>query len=73
MLERRPGPSTRVRVVEWRADASVSHEDRVATEEPLEVRVAWPGSRRPRASLRVTAGFVRGERMVAYSHPERFV
>jgi FdhD protein len=43
-LRRRPGPSVRVRVREH-ADARVRHrEDRLATEEPLEVRVAWPGA-----------------------------
>jgi FdhD protein len=42
-LRRRPGPSVRVRVTE-RADGSPrSREDRLATEEPLEVRLAWPG------------------------------
>lgn len=44
MLERRPGPTTQVRVVEWRAAASTGREDRVATEEPLEIRAAWPGA-----------------------------
>ncbi len=44
MLERRPGPTTRVGVVEWREAAAANREDRVATEEPLEIRVGWPGS-----------------------------
>ncbi|HET6562336.1 MAG TPA: formate dehydrogenase accessory sulfurtransferase FdhD [Marmoricola sp.] len=47
-LVRRPGPSVRVRVEEHRADPDsdrvVRREDRLATEEPLEVRLAWPGS-----------------------------
>ena len=40
---RRPGPSVRRRVVEHRQDAAVRHEDRLATEEPLEIRLASPG------------------------------
>ena len=55
-LERRPGPSRRVKVVEHTAttegDAPVSREDRVITEEPLEIRLTWPGS--PAASTWVT-------------------
>jgi FdhD protein len=43
-LARRPGPSVRTRVVEYAGDARVEHEDRLATEEPLEIRLAWPGS-----------------------------
>ena len=33
----------RARVVEFRAGARLEHEDRIATEEPLEIRVAAPG------------------------------
>jgi FdhD protein len=40
---RRPGPSVRTRVAEFRDGARLDHEDRVATEEPLEIRVAAPG------------------------------
>jgi FdhD protein len=40
---RRPGPSVRTRVAEFREGARLDHEDRVATEEPLEIRVAAPG------------------------------
>ncbi|HEU4675126.1 MAG TPA: formate dehydrogenase accessory sulfurtransferase FdhD [Motilibacteraceae bacterium] len=43
-LARRPGPSTRVRVTELRGDQRLQHEDRLATEEPLEVRLASPGA-----------------------------
>lgn len=44
-LARRPGPTSRVRVQEWNAGSALRHrEDRVITEEPLEVRLAWPGS-----------------------------
>src|SRR5215213_8195941 len=42
-LARRPGPSVRVRVQEFREDSLRSREDRLATEEPLEIRLAWPG------------------------------
>jgi FdhD protein len=48
-LRRRPGPSVRVRVTEHKADkdgaggAGLHREDRLATEEPLEVRLEWPG------------------------------
>ena len=54
-LSRRPGPSTRVRVhdVTTGPDGTVRHhEDRLATEEPLEIRLAWPG--RPAARVAVT-------------------
>lgn len=43
-LARRPGPSMRVKVEEHTAGAERHHEDRVATEEPLEIRLAWPGA-----------------------------
>ena len=43
-LDRRPGPSVRARVVEYVDDARREHEDRLATEEPLEIRLAWPGA-----------------------------
>lgn len=42
-LRRRPGPSVRVRVAEYADGAARHREDRLATEEPLEVRLAWPG------------------------------
>ncbi len=40
---RRPGPSVRVRVHEVTGTRVSRHEDRVVGEEPLEVRLAWPG------------------------------
>jgi FdhD protein len=43
MKSRRPGPSVRTRVVELRDGQRLEHEDRLATEEPLEIRVAAPG------------------------------
>lgn len=51
-LARRPGPSVRVRVSEHAEGRSRSREDRLATEEPLEVRLAWPG--RPAERVAVT-------------------
>jgi FdhD protein len=58
-LTRRPGPSVRVRVAEHKADPAVGseagrvvrREDRLATEEPLEVRLAWPGTRATRVGV----------------------
>ncbi len=49
---RRPGPTVRTRVVEVRGSELLHHEDRLATEEPLEIRLAWPGS--PAQRLTVT-------------------
>ena len=40
---RRPGPTVRVSVREMTSTREVDHEDRLATEEPLEIRLAWPG------------------------------
>ncbi len=72
-LSRRPGPSRRVRVREVTAEATREREDRLATEEPLEIRLAWPG--RPAERLTVTmrtpghdfelaAGFLYGEGLI---------
>lgn len=43
MKDRRPGPTSRLRVEEYDAERTRRHEDRVLTEEPLEIRLAWPG------------------------------
>jgi FdhD protein len=43
MSSRRPGPTVRTRVREVTTDADITREDRLATEEPLEIRLAWPG------------------------------
>ncbi|MGI9156255.1 MAG: formate dehydrogenase accessory sulfurtransferase FdhD [Marmoricola sp.] len=48
---RRPGPSVRVRVAEIRGDARSEHEDRVVTEEPLEMRLSEPGTPPRRVSV----------------------
>jgi FdhD protein len=85
-MTRRPGPSTRVRVVEVRAATPAQgtaqgsaqelaprrqhREDRLATEEPLEVRLAWPDAapqvlavtmRTPGDDFDLAVGFVLGE------------
>lgn len=50
-LGRRPGPTTRRRVVEHAGEAVRRHEDRLVTEEPLELRLTWPGRDPERAWL----------------------
>lgn len=42
-LGRRPGPTQRTRVQEWSEEGDHHREDRLVTEEPLEVRLAVPG------------------------------
>jgi len=44
MRDRRPGPTVRTRVHELGPEGERRHEDRLATEEPLEIRLAWPGA-----------------------------
>jgi FdhD protein len=41
---RRPGPTVRTRVREFGDGTERAREDRLATEEPLEIRMTWPGS-----------------------------
>ena len=67
-LSRRPGPTVRVKVEEYAGTDPVRrHEDRLATEEPLEVRLAWPGAparrvwvtmRTPGHDFELAAGYV---------------
>ena len=63
---RRPGPTVRTRVTELGEDGERKREDQLATEEPLEIRVAWPGSpaqrvwvtmRTPGHDFELAAGF----------------
>ncbi len=67
---RRPGPSTRVRVREHDTQGDRAREDRLATEEPLEIRLAWPGAsaqrvavtmRTPGHDFELAAGFLHAE------------
>lgn len=48
---RRPGPTVRTRVIEVTGTGSLAHEDRLATEEPLEIRLAWPGASAQRLAV----------------------
>jgi FdhD protein len=70
---RRPGPSTRARVHEFTAAGPRVHEDRLATEEPLEIRLGWPGRpasrvavtmRTPGHDFELAAGFLLTERIL---------
>src|SRR3954447_24472479 len=71
--DRRPGPSVRTRVVEYVGDTRREHEDRLATEEPLEIRLAWPGAparriavtmRTPGHDFELAAGWLVHERVL---------
>lgn len=71
-LPRRPGPTQRDRVVEWRTGDPVAREDRLATEEPLEIRLEAPGvparrlavtMRTPGNDFELAAGWVVHERI----------
>ena len=85
---RRPGPSTRVRIHEvatadGHQDTVVRvHEDRLATEEPLELRLAWPGRpahrvavtmRTPGHDFELATGFLYGEGVLASADDLRTV
>lgn len=48
-LARRTGPVSRLRVSEQTPDGERPREDQVAAEEPLEIRIAWPGAASRRA------------------------
>lgn len=73
MRARRPGPSVRVRVHEDER----AREDRVITEEPLEIRLQWPGAparrvwvtmRTPGHDFELAAGWVRHEGLAPSVH-----
>lgn len=82
-LIRRPGPSRRVRVREHRAGrAPLDREDRLVTEEPLEVRCAWPGQpaqrvgvtmRTPGHDFELAVGFLLAEGVLADAEDLRTV
>jgi FdhD protein len=72
-LSRRPGPSRRVRVREVTRAGPREREDRLVTEEPLEIRLAWPGRaaerltvtmRTPGHDFELTAGLLFGEGLI---------
>jgi FdhD protein len=72
-LIRRPGPSRRVRVREVTGTVSREREDRLATEEPLEIRITRPGRaperltvtmRTPGHDFELAAGFLFGEGLI---------
>jgi FdhD protein len=75
----RPGSSVSARVVAFDAAGSASRSDRLATEEPLEIRLLAGRSRRtaavtmrtPGADFELAAGFLHGEGIVA--RPEDIV
>jgi FdhD protein len=80
--DRRPGPTTRVRVHEVAAAVVRRHEDRLATEEPLEIRLAWPGRpagrvavtmRTPGHDFELAAGFLYAEGLLASAEELRTV
>lgn len=73
-MTRRPGPSRRVRVREITGGSPLEREDRLATEEPLEIRLGWPARaaerltvtmRTPGHDFELAAGFLFGEGLVA--------
>jgi FdhD protein len=64
---KRPGPSVRTRVVEHAGDTEIPREDRLVTEEPLEIRVrvgalaprrAWVTMRTPGHDFELAAGWL---------------
>jgi FdhD protein len=78
----RPGPSKRVRVVEHHQTRVNGREDRLATEEPLEIRLGWPGQpatrlvvtmRTPGADFDLAAGFLFAEGIIGGSNDLRTV
>lgn len=69
-LPRRPGPSARTRVTVHTAERTARKEDRLATEEPLEIRLEWPGQaahrvwvtmRTPGQDFELATGYLRHE------------
>ncbi len=76
--ERRPGPSVRVRVTEVSSGGARHREDRLVTEEPFELRLAWSGGparrvwvtmRTPGHDFELAAGWAVHEGLVADPGP----
>lgn len=84
-MTRRPGPTVRTRVVEHLLDDSGDevtrrHEDRLVGEEPLELRLTWPGAaprrawvtmRTPGHDFELAAGFVLHESLATAADVRR--
>ncbi len=73
-LGRRPGQSVRTRVSEHTPAGEQTHEDRLATEEPLEIRLARPGHpaqqvwvtmRTPGHDFELAVGFAANESLIS--------
>ena len=71
---RRPGPSVRTRVVEHTVETEIAREDRLITEEPLEIRIqadgfaarrAWVTMRTPGHDFELAAGWLVNEGLAA--------
>ncbi|HEU0129311.1 MAG TPA: hypothetical protein VFQ48_11995, partial [Pseudonocardiaceae bacterium] len=69
----RPGPTTRRTVREIQAGSVLARRDTVVTEEPLEIRLSWPGHapaqvavvmRTPGSDFELAAGFLLAEGVV---------
>lgn len=72
-LPRRPGPTVRTQVRELTVTGERRHEDRLTTEEPLEIQLAWPGAparrvwvtmRTPGHDFELAAGWLTHEGLV---------
>ena len=72
-LARRPGPTVRVRVHEESEGETRHREDRLATEEPLEIRLGWPDAearrvwvtmRTPGHDFELAAGWLHHEGLI---------
>ncbi|HSS68560.1 MAG TPA: hypothetical protein VLK34_08405 [Nocardioidaceae bacterium] len=78
----RPGPTTRRRVVEIVDGEPKGKHDTVVTEEPLELRLSWPGHqatrvsvtmRTPGADFELAAGYMLAEGVLAIGERPRSV
>ena len=81
-MARRPGPTTRRTVHEVVGDEVHQRPDTVVTEEPLEIRLSWPGvsahrvavtMRTPGADFDLAAGYLQSEGVTTPGTPPRTV